>query len=607
MNFIFSILWINLILIFFYSIGNQLSKIFKINFDSKVNIIIGYTVFLLISYNLFFFLKLRHDIIIIIYIFLSFSTVLCIKKYIKDFFLSKENILLNILVIVFFLKFFLYGEQFYIFRGNYWDSSNYLSSAILFNKYNYSEILNNNIPNIFFEFQNWNYVIKSRPLVNYLLSLFLNIDQSYFISYFVFKIFLLVLTFLSLIIFCENTFKYINYNSILIIGVVYIFSFWNLYVFEIDALSHYASIPILLLVIQYLLAAFEKKSKKTDFILLSIFSAGLFLIYPEIFIIPSLIFLILLIDNFFLVFKKKFFYFFLSLFIFILFTLTSYETNYEFLLTSQINQAISSNDWWGYFGSFILGRDNLVIDENFINLLSLKLQENISFTETFKFIYNEHIRSEFYFIFVNILPSIFGLYFYTPGKFENSFIFYFNFVSVIFILIYLIYISYVNINFILKKKDIRNKVIYFVFSILLLTMFFIFNKSFWTIIKLYTYIGILIYLFFVFDLNKKKLNYVFAVLTSLFFIYKFSIFNNGIGRYDSFPSILNKNLKSQINWNEAINNDLYECNKINVNDENYIIKAYLNLKLLDINRFEQKNKNCKIILNNYRFILKDDQ
>jgi len=607
MNFIFSILWINLILIFFYSIGNQLSKIFKINFDSKVNIIIGYTVFLLISYNLFFFLKLRHDIIIIIYIFLSFSTILCIKKYIKDFFLSKENILLNILVIVFLLKIFLYGEQFYIFRGNYWDSSNYLSSAILFNKYNYSEILNNNIPNIFFEFQNWNYVIKTRPLVNYLLSLFLNIDQSYFVSYFVFKIFLLVLTFLSLTIFCEKIFKSANYNSILFISVVYIFSFWNLYIFEIDALSHYASIPILLLAIQYLLVTFKKESKVTDFILLSIFSAGLFLIYPEIFIIPSLIFFILLIDNFFLVSKKKFYYFFLSLFIFILFTLTSYETNYEFLLTSQIKEAISSNDWWGYFGSFILGRDNLVIDENFVNLLSLKLQENISHTEIFKFIYNEHVRNEFYFIFVNILPSIFGLYFYTPGKFENSFIFYFNFVSVVFILIYLIYVSYVNIGFILKKKNIRNKVIYFVFSILLLTMFLIFHKSFWTIIKLYTYIGVLIYLFFVFDLNKKKLNYVFVTLTSLFFIYKFSIFNNGIGRYDSFPSILNQNLKSQINWNEVIKNDLYECNKINVNDDNYIIKAYLNLKLLDINRFEQKNKNCKIILNNYRFILKDDQ
>ena len=108
----------------------------------------------------------------------------------------------------------------------------------------------------FFEFQSWNYVIKSRPLVNYLLSLFLNINQSYFISYFVFKVFLLVLTFLSLAIFCEKIFKFTNNNNILIISFVYIFSFWNLYIFEIDALSHYASIPILLLVIQYLIITF---------------------------------------------------------------------------------------------------------------------------------------------------------------------------------------------------------------------------------------------------------------------------------------------------------------------------------------------------------------
>ena len=603
----FSILWINLILIFFYSIGNQLSKILKINFDSKVNIIIGYAVFLLISYNLFFFLKLRHEIIVIIFIFLSIFTILYIKKYIKDFFFSKENILLNILVLIYLLKILFYGEQFYIFRGNYWDSSNYLSSAILFNKYSYSEILNNNIPNIFFEFQSWNYVIKSRPLVNYLLSLFLNINQSYFVSYFVFKIFLLVLTFLSLTIFCEKIFKFTNNNNILIISFVYIFSFWNLYIFEIDALSHYASIPILLLVIQYLIITFEKESKKNDFILLSIFSAGLFLIYPEIAIIPLIIFLILLFDNFFLIFKKKIYYFFLSLLIFILLTLSSYETNYEFLVTSQINQAISSNDWWGYFGSFILGRDNLVTDENFINQLSFKLKENISLTETLKFIYNEHIKNKYYFTFVNILPSIFGLYFYTPGKFENSFIFYFNLVSIFFILIYLICICIFNFNFILKKKDIRNKLIYFIFSILLLTVYFLFNKSLWTIIKLYSYIGILIYLFFVFDLNKKKLNYTFVTLTSLFFIYKFSIFNYGIGRYDSFPSILNQKLKSEIIWSESINNDLYECNIIELNEENYIIEAYLNLKLLDINRFEQKNKNCKIILNNYRFDLIDDQ
>ena len=109
MNFIFSILWINLILVFFYSIGNQLSKIFKINFDSKVNIIIGYAVFLLISYNLFFFLKLRHDIIVIIYIFLSIFTILYIKKYIKNFFFKRKYSIKYFNCSLFFKNFFLWG------------------------------------------------------------------------------------------------------------------------------------------------------------------------------------------------------------------------------------------------------------------------------------------------------------------------------------------------------------------------------------------------------------------------------------------------------------------------------------------------------------------
>ena len=65
----------------------------------------------------------------------------------------------------------------------------------------------------------------------------------------------------------------------------------------------------------------------------------------------------------------------------------------------------------GIFWQFYIRRDNLVADENFINQLSFKLKENISLTETLRFIYNEHIINKYYFIFVNILPSIFGLYF----------------------------------------------------------------------------------------------------------------------------------------------------------------------------------------------------
>ena len=135
MNLIFSILWINLILIFFYSIGNQLSKIFKINFDSKVNIIIGYAVFLLISYNLFFFLKLKNEIIVIIFIFLSIFTILYIKNILKIFFLSAHFIKHSSLIYLF--KIFLW-RTIYIFRGIIVRFK--FKFFILFNKYSYINI-----------------------------------------------------------------------------------------------------------------------------------------------------------------------------------------------------------------------------------------------------------------------------------------------------------------------------------------------------------------------------------------------------------------------------------------------------------------------------------
>ena len=35
---------------------------------------------------------------------------------------------------------FIYNEQFFIFRGNHYDSSNYTSMSLLFSKYSYIEL-----------------------------------------------------------------------------------------------------------------------------------------------------------------------------------------------------------------------------------------------------------------------------------------------------------------------------------------------------------------------------------------------------------------------------------------------------------------------------------
>ena len=65
--------------------------------------------------------------------------------------------------------------------------------------------------------------------------------------------------------------------------------------------------------------------------------------------------------------KEEFAILFVSITFFLLLTIPSLKTNYEYLFIKQMSQALRSNDWWAYFGSFILGKDNLVTNTDFVN------------------------------------------------------------------------------------------------------------------------------------------------------------------------------------------------------------------------------------------------
>ena len=58
------------------------------------------------------------------------------------------------------------------------------------------------------------------------------------------------------------------------------------------------------------------------------------------------------------------------------------------------------------------------------------------------------------------------------------------------------------------------------------------------------------FLFFSINLKKKSINKFYVILASIFFIYKYSINNDGIGRYDSFPSIIDIKFKKEVIWND---------------------------------------------------------
>ena len=604
---ILSLVICNIALFYFYSICLIFEKLFKFKFNSSSKIVVGYSLVILISYYLYFSLNLAPKLINTFFVISLILFLKNFRNYLKFFFITRANFFLNFIILIILIPALVYGEQFYIFRGNYWDSSSYLISGLLFKGFSFKEVLSDNYPQIYQEFNNIDRVTTGRPLAHYLLSLFLNLKFSIFYSYYLFKCFISAIIFLSISDFFKKFFFINDNNKNFLLSFIFIFSFWNIYVFEIDTLSHYASIPILIFLIK-IFFDFDKNIKNNkNYLLIGIISSGLFIIYPEIFFIPIVVYSIIILNSLRIIKKKEFYYIFLSGLLFIILTLPSLTTNYEYLFFSQLKQAVRLNDWWGYFGSFILGKENLVLNDNFVNQLKFYLT-NYSTAEILKFIHNSHFSQNYFFIYLNILPSISGLYYLLPGKINNIYQFIFHLIILLGLISYLINIIFKNLNYILFKKKKLNKILIYIFAIcLIFLIYFFLNKSYWSIIKLYTYLFPFIFIFFAIDLDKKKVNIIYVFLVSLFCLYKFSEFNHGIGRLDSFPSILSPSLKKEIVWESVRQDDLKICKNISFNKNDYIINKYLNLKLLNQKKYNKETKVCKLGLEKKKFKFVNEQ
>jgi hypothetical protein len=112
------------------------------------------------------------------------------------------------------------------------------------------------------------------------------------------------------------------------------------------------------------------------------------------------------------------------------------------------------------------------------------------------------------------------------------------------------------------------------------------NGNVWSLIKLYTFLSPFIFVFIIINFYNKKsgknlsINYFIIFLLILFPIYKYSSFNYGIGKLDSFPSIMHPKMKKNFNWQINIE-EIKKCNYIIVDIEDYFKKSYLKLKFLD--------------------------
>jgi hypothetical protein len=599
-------------------------KIKIINYNILLLPVSGFAFIVIITNFLYFFLNLDIDIILFILLFLLLFFLFLIykQKILKDFFIIYLKLFPIILI---FLSFILIqGEQFYIFRGNYWDNANYISQALLIKEYNFSEILN-----IKLESQNLDYTssylylgrstILVRPLVGLILAFFLKLN---FIDYFylnnLFKIYLMSLIFLSF----YNLFSKIISKNAYFISCCFIFSFWSLYVYDQEALSHLATIPLFISIIFLLLSSDNKFLFNNNYnvLLFLIFNVSFFLIYPEFFAIY--IFFLL----FFIFFKYK-----LNLFIinnyksilvlilsFLILTLPTFTQNYLFLF-NQLFIAFAKPDFWGYYGAFLSGKDNSFLTLDNILFIKSIVNNDYNILQLFKAIYSIFYRINFYFLPLNIVPSFFGLYYLTLSSFSYKFYYFIQVFFLILLNIYLLKIFLNNFKSILYQKFdliILFKSFFITFFVFILLL--VLNKNFWGIIKLYLYFSPVLFLFMIISTKKKlKINLTFCILIVIFPLYKFSEFNYGISRYDTFPSIIKPEYKSKINWyiKPSIFND---CTKIKILNTDEIIIRYLSIKLNYLNykfndgvyekKFNNtyvKNKTCFLKLENSNFVVND--
>jgi hypothetical protein len=265
-NLALSLFICNIFLIYFYSISNIFKKFLKFEINKIDQIILGYSILLIILYLIYFFFKFELNTIKISLVISTIIIFFNLKDFIYKLFFTKKIIILNILLIIIILPAIIFGEQFYIFRGNYWDSSNYLSSAVLMKNYDYQTILNQNYSEIYHQFRDMGVIVTGRPLVNFFLSIFLNFELSLFYSYYFFKCFISILIYLSILSIVYE-FKFLEkYNYNILVSIAFIFSFWNFYVFEIDALSHYASIPIFIILTKFIFKKIDNDLKKNIYV-----------------------------------------------------------------------------------------------------------------------------------------------------------------------------------------------------------------------------------------------------------------------------------------------------------------------------------------------------
>ena len=87
-----------------------------------------------------------------------------------------------------------------------------------------------------------------------------------------------------------------------------------------------------------------------------------------------------------------------------------------YLIDSEIPIGLKhKNDFWGYYGAFILGKDNPIHNLNIVNEIKNVWITNNSITDVLPKIIKINLDDNYFFP-LNLIPSIFGFYHLSTSK-----------------------------------------------------------------------------------------------------------------------------------------------------------------------------------------------
>ena len=595
-----------------FLLPNFLNKFLKIdNFEKPIY---GLGLLLLILNYFYFNLNISIKNIFILYLILTFIGIISIFFQFKYFNKNFKIILILLFSILLPLTFigYLYGEQFYVFRGNIYDHFVYLSTGLTFNSFKYSELINfkNQFPESLgkeFYLKHVLNLIHSRPSIQLLLGFLINFKFLNIIEVpFVCKIIISILVaFGSFKFFLQLTNKL---RDSLFLAIGFVFSFFYFYNFEIDAYSLILSLPFLFLIFAYIVEAHKNfETVNTLFIIkLSFVCAVYFVIYPNggsiIFIPISIYFLFLLKTgkNFSVILKNYIILILISLVL----ILPTFKTTVFYLIDSQITAGLThSVDFWGYYGAFILGKDNPIHNQNIIDQIKELWSNEQSLLSVLPAVLQINIDYNKFFL-LNIIPSIFG-YFHLSTSQSYGLLNYILIGILFFLNINILKRLYKNFYTIFKKnkkllKFFKINLFYFVIFFVVLNL----NDQIWSSIKLYFILSPIFFTILILDFTKQtpKFNKKYLLILLIILpVYKYSHFNSGIGVIDSFPSIIKKETKTMLNWNIKLDK-LKKCSNLNYQLSDKFQKIYISLIYKTL-KLDYHKKNCNIKTINKNFVI----